>query len=256
MSFGGVSTGIMFGILTDILTITEEFATTNLLWFFDSREKKRSAIFEGYKAKRNDKSPAEQKVRAEAQKAISTIPKMLTDLGFGTVLTVPGFEADDLIMKAAMQLQDSECQRILVVSSDEDLYQAIGQKTICYCPRSKKYLTWDGFVLHYGIGPDRWDEVKAIAGCRSDDIPGVMKGIGEKTAIKYLMGQTIDSKFVTAIREGTATIERNAKLVRLPLEGTPELDLNFEHSITRAKWTDLLTKYGMASLVRKGCPFT
>ena len=40
-------------------------------------------------------------------------------------------------------------------------------------------------VDHYGVTPDRLPEIWALSGDKADNIPGI-KGIGEKTAIKYI----------------------------------------------------------------------
>jgi 5'-3' exonuclease len=69
--------------------------------------------------------------------------------------------------------------------------------------------------------------VKAWAGCKSDEVPGIT-GVGEKTAIKYLLGQlkvtsTKYPKFRT--QEAKEMFARNIKLVKLPFERCPELTI-------------------------------
>ncbi len=253
LSFDGAATGILFGLLNDMITICDELAIKNLMWFFDSPEKLRSEMFPGYKAKRNTGSPEAMKLRQEAQKMISGIPKILRNIGFSNVHKERGFEADDLIAQAASQLT-GKCDTVFVVSSDEDLFQTIRPDVTMYDPKNRKFLTWDGFIERYNLSPERWDEVKAIAGCSGDDIPGI-RGVGEKTAIKYLLGEPIRKGLVDGIAAGADTIERNSKLVRLPHPSTPKLELCFIDFITKAKWDSCLQKYGMTSLRKKGYPF-
>ena len=64
--------------------------------------------------------------------------------------------------------------------------------------------------------------VKALAGCGSDEVPGI-KGIGEITACKYLKNQLKETtaaykKIVDGKEEAT---KRNIPLVKLPFDGTP-----------------------------------
>ncbi len=64
--------------------------------------------------------------------------------------------------------------------------------------------------------------VKALAGDVSDNIPGI-KGVGEKTAIKFIRGELKEKAKVYAkivSPKGQHTIARNTILMGLPWEGT------------------------------------
>ena len=64
--------------------------------------------------------------------------------------------------------------------------------------------------------------VKAIAGCNSDNIPGV-RGIGEKIASAYILGEA-KPMAVAKIEASMDTIKETLRLVKLPFEGTPDLE--------------------------------
>ena len=100
----------------------------------------------------------------------------------------------------------------------------------------------------YGIRPNNWNAVKAIAGCSSDNIPGV-KGIGEKTAIKFINGalkQT--SKAYIAINEHIGLRLKNNQLVTLPFAGCKSPAL-MKDEVTRDSWNAFAKKFGMESLL-------
>ena len=68
--------------------------------------------------------------------------------------------------------------------------------------------------------------MKAISGCSSDNITGI-KGVGEKTAIKYLLGELKETtKTYKAIEEQKEELwKKNGKLTKLPLEGTKVFEI-------------------------------
>ena len=64
--------------------------------------------------------------------------------------------------------------------------------------------------------PADWPMVKAIAGCNSDNIPGV-RGIGEKIASAYIRGEA-KPMAVAKIEASMDTIgEGNAVAIKLPV---------------------------------------
>lgn len=95
-------------------------------------------------------------------------------------IEIPQTEADDTIYTLAKVLREKYPQSsIVVVSRDKDLIQAVqaGYATNQYDPVKKKNLD----IPWYSIV-----DYKALVGDASDNIPGV-KGVGQKTAIKYLL---------------------------------------------------------------------
>ncbi|MFH1547636.1 MAG: hypothetical protein ABIC57_04060, partial [bacterium] len=65
-----------------------------------------------------------------------------------------------------------------------DLFQLLDYCTL-YNISTKTLTTKEEFERNYSISSRKWHLVKTIAGCSSDNVSGA-KGVGEKTAIKYL----------------------------------------------------------------------
>lgn len=134
-----------------------------------------------------------------------------------------GLEADDLI--ASVVKHNAGDNRFVIVSNDKDLYQLLSSKSVrMFDHRSGEIVTKKSFVEKYGVLPSFWPLVKAIAGCSTDEVPGV-KGVAELTAIKYLTDENFTGKALQKIHEHAKQTERNLKVVSLPIEGTPALPL-------------------------------
>ncbi|MFH1609683.1 MAG: hypothetical protein ABID40_03550, partial [Candidatus Bipolaricaulota bacterium] len=92
-----------------------------------------------------------------------------------------------------------------------------------------------------------WAEVKAIAGCSGDGVPGI-RGAGDRTAVKYLNGRlNVTTKVWGRIEAGRGMIQRNLRLVRLPFEGCPEVRL-VEDRPTVEGWNAAMRELGIDSL--------
>ena len=83
----------------------------------------------------------------------------------------------------------------------------------------------EDFRKEFKIDPGDWVEVKKVAGCPTDGVPGV-SGVGIKRAIKYIKGELTGKKYQNIIYN-KKLIKRNEKLVKLPFEGTKEFPLVF-----------------------------
>jgi DNA polymerase-1 len=112
------------------------------------------------------------------------------------------------------------------VSRDQDLYQLLSPSVCLFDPLSNGGMTEPQFRDKYGLPPSEWAEVKALAGCSSDNITGASR-IGEATAVKYLRGdlhkiEGFRRKIIEAFYSCGA-VEQNLKLTRLPFPGTPRV---------------------------------
>ena len=100
--------------------------------------------------------------------------------------------------------------------------------------------------------------MKAIAGCKGDDVPGV-KGIGEVKAAAYL------SKIPTRISDndrkkiesfvGSKEYKRNMRLVKLPFAGCPDFPKLRKDKYDINGWNDLMTQIGASSMLQKTTPW-
>lgn len=251
LSFEGLPTGVLFGILRDIDNLTDQFAANRCVFAFDSGGAGyRGQIDSQYKANRRDKELTEEEVQnliAFRQQVRRLGTELLPKMGFKNIFRVKGYEADDIIAYVAERLKDDE--EAIIVSTDNDLLQCIRPNVSCYSPTKKTLMTWSKFRKEYGILPTSWADVKAIAGCSSDNVVGI-KGVGEKTAVKFLKGQLKPStKTYIGILDGMGTVARNRTLVTLPLRWEPPLELPSlvydEH--TPMKRMEVLKKLGIRS---------
>lgn len=248
---GDTRTGTIYGFLQDLLTLEETWGTDDFVFCFDSRHSKRKKLFPQYKQRRHTKERTEKEKEEEKQfhKQVRKLrKKILPFLGFNNILQAKGYEADDLIASVCANLKQGE--EAIIVSSDEDFYQLLKQDSVCcFNPYKSTTTTQEAFEKEHKIKPADWIKVKAIAGCTSDEIPGV-DGVGQKTAIRYLLGELKpDSVAYNKIvaPESQHVIYRNGKLVALPFPKTPVYTLK-ENEVTRKKWNRLAKKLGFPSL--------
>lgn len=214
---------VAFGVARFIEQLAQNTPQATVAWCFDVGGSKRTESYTGYKAKRRkDLPPEEAQLFNELKSEIDALRTThLPAMGFDNIYGARGYEADDLIALIC----DRYPQRIKrVYSSDADLYQLIDDNTQV-CPLSKRPMSLLRFTTEYGIQPAKWAWVKAIAGCSSDNIPGV-KGVGEKTALKFVRNELPEgSKQRQRIQESKAEVKRWHRLVKLPYEGTPVCEL-------------------------------
>ena len=97
--------------------------------------------------------------------------------------------------------------------------------------------------------------MKALAGCSTDSVPGI-KGVGEKTAIKYLKNELKESSKIyqrIISKEGWNIYKRNIELVKLPFTGTKIFKLKTD-KLSATGWKEVVEQLGMKS-IRERMPF-
>lgn len=256
LSHNGEGTGVIFGFLREILSLQQKFATNQLVFCFDSptKESAREIAFPDYRWKRKEqkkKATGEQKqLFGRVKKQICSLrEELLPYLGFKNIFSAPGFEGDDVV---ASIVNSDNSNEIIVVSGDRDLYQLITNRVIVWNPKTdkqQKVITWNRFKTEMKCTPDQWIQVKAIAGCDTDSIPGV-EGCGEMTAIKYLTKVHIPNKKVYfAIKNWVRSPQYlvNLDLVRIPYPGTPDFQI-VSDSMNEKRFKKLVKRLGMKTL--------
>ena len=249
LSFQEMPTGVIYGFLKEVQRIFEEFKTNRICFFWDAKASLRKLFFPNYKVKRSDnRTQREKDVWIVAHEQYDLLrDEILPSIGWKNQFYADGFEADDLLAQAVSQLPWNE--KLIMVTTDEDMYQCL-QACDIYNQASKKVITTKTFEDKYGIKPERWAEVKSIAGCKSDEVPGIV-GVGEKTAIKFLNGElkrTTKAYQNIVCPNGTAIIHRNRQLVTLPFKDTPTLRFQ-KNELSLDNFVQICEKYGMVSLL-------
>jgi 5'-3' exonuclease len=241
-STGALDSGIAFGFLTAVLQLAERYKTNQYVFCWDGPGSLRKKLFPAYKISRDIKTQEEVAERKLIHAQFNALREhILPKLGFCNHHQQEGFEADDLIASAII---NNPAKSFVVVSSDHDLFQLLqyhnckGQHLLS----NGKLTTASTFMAEYRIPARDWATVKAIAGCPGDGVIGV-PGVGEMTAIKYLLNELPDkNKKFKAIMTGTTVINRNYKLVRLPYSGVKPLSIgkdSFDEETVQEVFGDL-----------------
>lgn len=232
LQHGDLQTAVAFGFLGELNEMREMLNPDRWVFACDSHIRpKRRKLFPGYKSSRKgtDKTEEElEEMRVFNRQVEHLTDEILPSLGYRNIFCFEGYEADDIIAQGVDQLH-SVSDEGYICSCDADFYQCLRANVSQYFPqrptKPRCIYTAKQFREEYGIEPAAWAQVKAIAGCSSDDIPGVER-VGETTAAKWVKG-TLPEHHQTykRISAGMDIFARNMPLVRLPFEGTPELDL-------------------------------
>jgi DNA polymerase I len=246
LTYRGGRTEIIYGFLKNIISLSKKFETNDFVFCWDSKHSKRKTIFPGYKAKRHsDRTEEEKELDAIAYSQFDKLRiSVLPNLGFSNIFYSAGYESDDLM--ASLVIHNPNINNI-IVSSDEDLFQLLDYCSI-YNFSKKTIMNKNLFIRTYQIEPKQWAEIKCIAGCSSDNVPGV-SGVGEKTAIKYIRGiLKSSSKAFDSIKSRSLEEEfLTRKLVTLPFPGTKELKL-YNNTLSDEKFKLVCNEYGIKSI--------
>jgi DNA polymerase-1 len=241
---------VIYGFFKDVLSLCIKYHTNDVVFVFDHPINFRKKVFSGYKEKRwkTPLTEEELELRKIFRKQLIQIRKhILKDIGFNNVFCIRGYEADDLF---ASILTNNERDNYVIISADQDLYQLLDSNVVMYNPTKGKEVSYIDFVKNYGIHPGSWSKVKEIAGCKTDEVPGI-QGVGEKTAIRFLNGDLQEKSVIKArilSMEGRKIRKRNRRLVKLPFRGTPEILLADPQRIDSKQFTKNMRKFGISSL--------
>ncbi len=96
-------------------------------------------------------------------------------------LYVSDCEADDVIGYICQEVF-SDKEKI-IISSDKDLYQLIGEKTVQWSPGQKKIIDAESVREKFGVYPENFCLVRSFVGDASDNLQGI-KGAGFKSIVK------------------------------------------------------------------------
>ena len=219
MYYDGQPTGVLYGLLVTCRDLERRFGTTKFAFCFDTRNSRRSALCPEYKAHRAKAREEEDEERKQARLdmyfQVQQFRELLPTWGANNVFREDGFEADDLI---ASIVRSNPKERIIIVSSDEDLWQLLeGDRVKVYRPTPKTLYTEADLLADYGVAPCQWASVKAWAGDVSDNIVGV-RGVGIKTAAKFISGKLSKPEKLT---DHVNVYNMNIQLTRLPFPKTP-----------------------------------
>lgn len=125
--------------------------------------------------------------------------RILCSIGI-TSICVPDIEADDLV--AFLVRRYGKADDIIVFSTDKDLHQLLGDRVFQVCNSSGNLLSLQQFLVKEELSESRdWKREfilrKSIIGDKSDNIPRLVRGVGEKRVrgiAKDVLG-SLDAEF-------------------------------------------------------------
>ncbi len=160
---------------------------------FDSREPTfRHRRYEAYKANR---PPMPEDLSLQIEPILE-----ITRAFHLPVLTLPGYEADDVIGTLAMRAA-RDGYDVVIVSGDKDFSQLVSERIRIWDPMKDTVIDLETVRNNYGVEPRQIVDIMGLSGDTSDNVPGV-PGIGPKTA------STLISRFgsIEALYEHIDTI--------------------------------------------------
>jgi len=221
-------TAVIYGFLNHLFELQDFYKADRIVFAWDSITSKRIELFPEYKYKRRSKkteyTDEEKLVNKDRARQFDLLRNyILPELGFSNVLYEDGLEGDDIIASVAQKY--SKKHFVKIIARDKDLYQLINSNCTMFDIITHQTIDEEVFFDRYGVYPDMWADIKGIAGCTTDEVPGV-RGIGEDRAIKYLLGDMKPTSVLyKRIQESSDVIQLTRKLTVLPFEGTPTYKL-------------------------------
>ncbi|MBP6921316.1 hypothetical protein KBB89_02095 [Candidatus Gracilibacteria bacterium] len=250
----GKPVNALFGYTKALMQIMKMDAEYIIMTFDSGGKTFRHKADETYKAQR-DGMPDDL---ANQMGAIFEI----TDLLGIPRIAVPGYEADDIIGTLAIKHRD-DMDRVLIVSSDKDLFQFIGGHVFVYDAMKDRLYDEEEAVKKFEVHPKQIVDYLALIGDASDNIPGV-RGIGPKTAVTLLEKyDTLDNiianigelspKLQAMIGDGE-TAKHSQFLATIKTDVPYDIDaMNFRRNTTDIDYTpvliEFLKKYEFRSLL-------
>jgi DNA polymerase I len=215
--------------LNNIFQNIKKFKPSKVVLSFDARNSWRYEVFSGYKQNRKQ---AREKSVIDFEKFYPVLDTFKADIKetFSNIylLQIPRCESDDSLAVLAKQCF-TEKDDVIIISNDGDMRQLITKNVQVYDPMKASFVK--------GINPKQELLIKILSGDKSDNIPGIKKRLGKKTATKI-----IDNGLEMFLESSDAitkdNYERNKKLV----------DLNCIPEDVKNSIVESFNKYSLSSL--------
>ena len=178
----GADMSILYGFTKWLLEMLEREKPTHVAVAFDPPGGTfRNQLYPEYKGTR----PPTPQLVIDALEPLTELVQAMNI----TVLSIPGFEADDVLGSAAVQ-NASERLNVFMVTPDKDYGQLIGPHVFQIKPgksgADQELVDTAALCSKWGIqNPSQVIDMLAICGDAADNVPGV-KGVGEVGAAKLI----------------------------------------------------------------------
>ena len=227
----GQPTNAVYGFTAMLINVLRDEQPTHVAVAFDRGEPTfRHEQWVEYKANRRE-------TPVDFRNQLSLIFEVLDALGIRR-LSVPGYEADDIIATLATQAEQAGFD-VLIVTGDRDVLQLVDEHTTALMTRrgitEMTRFTPEEVTAKYGLTPAQYPDYAALRGDPSDNLPSI-PGVGEKTAAKWVAEfgsldglvdrvDEVKGRAGDRLREHLSDVLRNRQLTELardvPLEAGP-----------------------------------
>ena len=177
-NINGTAINAVLGFYNTISSLINQLQPRYFLAVFDHHEPTfRHKLYPPYKANRPP-------MPEDLQQQLPLIKQLLTACQI-PIITLPGYEADDIIGTITGSLP--EHTEAYVVTVDRDTLQLVNSHVTVIIPNSRgnRIYTPDTVKLEMEVQPELIPDLKALMGDPSDNIPGISL-VGPKTAVKWL----------------------------------------------------------------------
>jgi len=179
----GENTSASWGIANFLQRLITKHQPEYLGWVHDSGLSFRHERYPAYKATREKLS---EELQSDFDRGMDRICEML-DAYRIPILTLPGFEADDVIGTLVARSVEAGVN-VVVVSGDKDFQQLVKPGVWLLNPGrggpanvEEHWVGVENAEERLGVAPEFVTDYLALVGDSSDNVPGV-RGIGDKTA--------------------------------------------------------------------------
>ena len=179
----GENTSAAWGIVNFLQRLLDTHRPDYLGWVHDSGLSFRHERYPAYKATREKLT---EELQSDFDRGMERIRDVL-DAHRIPIITLPGYEADDVIGTLARQGVEAGIN-VVVVSGDKDFQQLVRPGVWLLNPGrggpasvEEQWVSVENGAERLGVPPALVTDYLALVGDSSDNVPGV-KGIGEKTA--------------------------------------------------------------------------
>ncbi|MFC3882206.1 5'-3' exonuclease H3TH domain-containing protein [Bacillus songklensis] len=177
----GVYTNALTIFFQKMLNLVNEYQVTHLAvaWDVKREETKRRIDYDFYKATRSE-------LPAPLIQQYEICKNVLDNINIEQLITPP-YEADDAIGTVSSKWSSETNGHCYIYSNDRDLFQLLNENVSQVIAGKKGDIVYtiNHFREDYSIEPNKWVDVKALLGDKSDNIPGC-PGIGEKSALPLI----------------------------------------------------------------------
>jgi DNA polymerase-1 len=231
----GQPTNAVYGFTSMLINVLRDERPTHVAVAFDvSRHTFRTDTFPEYKANRAASPP-------EFAGQVDLIKEVVAALRI-PVLSVEGFEADDIIATMARQ-SGERGWTVDIVTGDRDAFQLVSDRVTVLYPKKGvsdlARMTPAAVEEKYGLTPEQYPDYAALRGDPSDNLPGI-PGVGEKTAAKWIReygslaalidrADEVSGKVGDAFRAALPQVLTNRHLTSLVTDVA--LDLNLDDTV-------------------------